>query len=129
LIIVDSSIWIDYFNGKINSETNLFDSILSKEIILVPDIILCEVLQGFNKDVEYYTAKNLMLKFPFVNILNKYIAIKSVENYRYLRAIGFTIRKTIDCIIATFCIENNIKLLFTDKDFIPFVKFLNLQTV
>lgn len=126
MILVDSSVWIDYFNGTRTVESDYLDSILGKELIIVGDIILLEVLQGFKSDRDYSIARKSLDEFPFRNMLGKDIALKSAYNYRYLRRKGITIRKTVDIIIGTFCIENNIELLYSDKDFDPLVKFLHL---
>jgi hypothetical protein len=129
MIFVDSSVWIDYFNGKENWQAEKFDEILGKEIIVIGDYILVEVLQGFRNDKNYETAKNVLNSFPCFNICGEEIAIKSAENYRMLRKKGITIRKTIDIIIGTFCIENELLLLHNDKDFFPLEKHLGLKSV
>lgn len=120
MIMVDSSVWIDYFNGKDSAEVNYLDAILGIKFIVIGDIILTEVLQGFRNDKDYQQAKKLLTSLPVYQLSNKELALKSVENYRQLRKKGITIRKTIDTIIATYCIENNIQLLFSDRDFKPF---------
>jgi len=126
MILVDSSVWIDYFNGNDTTETKKLDLYLGVQPIAIGDIILIEVLQGFKYDQDYQTAKNLLTSLTIYNLLGVELAIKSAENYRFLRKKGVTIRKTNDVIIATFCIENNLLLLFTDRDFKPFVTHLNL---
>ena len=95
---------------------------------MIGDNILTEVLQGFKEDKEYETAKRLLTALPIVQLSNDVRAIQAAENYRTLRKKGITIRKTIDTIIATYCIEKNAELLFTDRDFIPFVKHLGLKS-
>ena len=127
MILVDSSVFIDYFNGIKNLQTEKLDTFLGNEIIVIGDYILAEVLQGFKKDKDYKIAKEVMLSFPCFNICNEEIAIKSAENFRKLRKKGITIRKTVDLIIGTFCIENDIELLHNDKDFEPIKKYLGLQ--
>ena len=129
MIFVDSSVLIDYFNGKNNWQVEKLDEILGNEIIVLGDYILVEVLQGFKKDKDFKTAKNVLSSFPCINILGEEIAIKSAINYRALRKKGITIRKTIDAIISTFCIENDLLLLHNDKDFLPFEKHLGLKSV
>lgn len=129
MIFVDSSVLIDYFNGKNNWQVEKLDEILGNEIIVLGDYILVEVLQGFKKDKDFKTAKNVLSSFPCINILGEEIAIKSAINYRALRKKGITIRKTIDTIISTFCIENDLLLLHNDKDFFPFEKHLGLKSV
>ena len=129
MILVDSSVWIDYFNGQLTVQTDYLDQILGKELIVVGDIILLEVLQGFKSDRDFAIARKALEVFPLRNMLGREIALKSVNNYRLLRKKGITIRKTIDIVIGTFCIENNIKLLHSDKDFEPLSKFLHLKKV
>jgi len=129
MIFVDSSVLIDYFNGKENWQVEKFDEILGKEILVIGDYILVEVLQGFRDDKDYETAKNVLNSFPCFSICGEEIAIKSANNYRILRKKGITIRKTIDIIIGTFCIENELILLHNDKDFFPLEKQLGLQSV
>jgi predicted nucleic acid-binding protein len=129
MIIVDSSIWIDYFNGASTPQTNKLDSLLGVEPLGIGDIILTEVLQGFTNDIDFKRAKKVLSGFVLFEMLGEKNAIKTAENYRDLRKQGITIRKTIDCVIATFCIENKHSLLFQDKDFIPFVEKLSLKAV
>lgn len=126
MIMVDSSVWIDYFNGYETPETTKLDLWLGIQPISIGDIILTEVLQGFRNDSDYRIAKNLLTSLTIFDLLGENMAIKSAENYRQLRKQGITIRKTADVIIASFCIENNLPLLFSDKDFVPFVTYLNL---
>jgi hypothetical protein len=129
MIFVDSSVLIDYFNGKDNWQVEKLDDLLGKEIVVIGDYVLVEVLQGFRNDKDYETAKNILNDFPCLTICGEEIAVKSADNYRKLRKKGITIRKTIDVIISTFCIENDLVLLHNDKDFFPFEKHLGLQTV
>jgi len=129
MILVDSSVWIDYFNGQLTVQTDYLDQILGKELIVVGDIILLEVLQGFKSDRDFALARKSLEVFPLRNMLGREIALKSANNYRILRKKGITIRKTIDIVIGTFCIENNIKLLHSDKDFEPLSKYLHLKNV
>ena len=127
--MVDSSVWIDYFNGRDTPETTKLDSLLGIKPIAIGDIILIEVLQGFRNDEDYNTATGLLTSLTVFELLGEKMALKSADNYRLLRKQGITIRKTADVIIASFCIENNLPLLFSDKDFIPFVKHLKLVSV
>ena len=126
--MVDSSVWIDYFNGQTNPEVIFLDTILGIKPVVIGDNILTEVLQGFRGDREYKKAKQLLTALPILRLSDEFLAIKSADNYRSLRKQGVTIRKTIDTIIATYCIEQNIQLLFSDKDFFPFVEFLGLES-
>jgi predicted nucleic acid-binding protein len=116
-ILVDSSVWIDYFNGTPTAETDYLDQILGWRDIVVGDLILAEVLQGFRQEKEFYRARNALLKFRVASMVGTEIALQSAMNYRFLRSQGITIRKTMDCLIATFCIENELHLLHSDRDF------------
>ena len=127
MILVDTSVWIDYFNGQTTPETTILDEILGVEEILVGDIILAEVLQGFRSDQDFEAALNALKKFKQASMLNPDLAIRSARNHRQLRKAGITVRKTVDCLIATFCIENQVELLHSDRDFDPFVQHLDLQ--
>jgi predicted nucleic acid-binding protein len=129
MILVDSSVWIGYFNGIINPQTDWLDLALGKKIIIVGDIILTEVLQGFKSDRDFNKAKELLSNFRFMEMLGQELAIKSAENYRFLRKKGVTVYKTIDVIIGTFCIHYNISLLHDDQDFAPLTKYLGLDAV
>ncbi len=129
MILVDSSVWIGYFNGNINPQTDWLHFALGKEVIIVGDLILAEVLQGFKSDQDFHKARELLSNFQFMEMLGQELAIKSAENYRYLRKKGVTVRKTIDVIIGTFCIHHSISLLHDDQDFDPLTKHLRLKTV
>lgn len=129
MMVVDSSVWIDYFNGKITKQTNLLHSLLGNELIVVGDLILTEVLQGFQNDKDFKKAGELLDSLIFRQMLGKELAVKSAKNYRRLRKKGVTAKKTIDVIIATFCIANNLPLLHSDRDFNPMQKHLNLKVI
>ena len=129
MILVDSSVWIDYFNGRDTPQNAKLDELLGVELLGIGDIILTEVLQGFRTDKDYRTSKRMLTSLTIFNMLNLEIAIKSADNFRELRKQGITIRKTVDVIIATFCLENDHSLLFSDKDFLPFVERLGLSAV
>ena len=128
MIVVDSSVWIDYFSGKKSPAAEKLDSLLGDTPIAAGDLMLVEVLQGFRSDSDFATARELLMSLTVVNLLNTSIALKSAANFRTLRKKGITVRKTIDTIIATYCIENNFALLYSDKDFQPFRQYLNLQS-
>ncbi len=128
MVLVDSSVWIAYFNGTITPETERLDYLLSQEPVGLGDLILTEVLQGFRLDKDYRTAKKLLTSLTIYDLLGQDAAIHAAENYRILRKRGITVRKTADVIIASFCIQHNFQLLHADKDFLPFVEHLNLQT-
>lgn len=127
MILVDSSVWIDYFNAIDTDQTDILDRMLGSEILIIGDLILTEVLQGFSREKDYKTAKMLFENLDCFDLLGKNIALRSAENYRYLRKAGITVRKTIDVIIGTFCIENDFILLHSDKDFDPLEKHLGLK--
>ena len=128
MILVDSSVWIDFFNGTENAETDKLNEILGLEEVVIGDLILAEVLQGFRSDKDFKVAKDVLTSLTVHDLIGKELAIKSANNFRKLRKKGITIRKTADVIIATYCIENKIPLLFTDKDFVPFVDNLRLKS-
>lgn len=127
MILVDSSVWIAYFNGVDISETNKLDTLLGNAPLATGDIILTEVLQGFRREKDYKIARELLTSLPIENLLDTSIAIQSADNFRLLRKKGVTVRKTIDVIVATFCIEKKHSLLHCDKDFLPFHKKLKLR--
>ncbi len=128
MIVVDSSVWIDYFNGEEGVHTEYLDKQLGIEPVAIGDLMLTEVLQGFRGDSDFKKAKSLLLELSVLQIVDKRLAIKAAENYRTLRARGITVRKTVDTWIATFCIEHNHPLLFSDRDFEPFVKHMTLKS-
>lgn len=127
--IVDSSVWIDYFNGVASPETDWLDASLGQRELGVLDIVLCEVLQGFRHDSDFEQARDALLALPLFIVGGQRLAIQSAVNYRQLRRRGITVRKTIDCLIATFVIEEGHTLLHCDGDFDPFVAHLGLQVV
>ncbi|MGZ0079733.1 type II toxin-antitoxin system VapC family toxin [Methylomonas sp. YC3] len=129
MILVDSSVWIDYFNGTETIATQKLDGLLGVKPVCTGDLILVEVLQGFHNDQDYQTAKAMLCALPMHTMLGREISLKSAENFRSLRKQGITIRKTIDTLIATSCIEKQMPLLHSDKDFLPFEQFLGLQVI
>lgn len=127
MILVDSSVWIDYFRGTITPETDLLDTLLGVEPLLTGDLILTEVLQGFRSERDFKQARTLLASFEVVPLAGQAICIKAADNYRALRAKGVTVRKTIDVIIATSCIQNGYRLLHSDRDFDVFARHLGLE--
>jgi predicted nucleic acid-binding protein len=127
LILVDSSVWIDYFNGTETLATKKLDGLLGVQPVCIGDLILAEVLQGFRQDEDYQAAKTLLCSLPVHAMLGASMGLKTADNFRKLRKQGITIRKTIDTMIATYCIENELPLLHSDKDFQPFHQFLGLK--
>ncbi|HLK48688.1 MAG TPA: PIN domain nuclease [Bryobacteraceae bacterium] len=129
MILVDSSVWIDYFNGAATPETDKLDGLLGRESLVIGDLTLTEVLQGFVDDRDFIKARRLLTSFMIVEIGGPEIAIVAAQNFRYLRKRGVTVRKTIDTIIATRCIRSGYYLLHSDRDFEPFVQHLGLRIV
>lgn len=127
MVLVDSSVWIDFFNGVRVAETERLDALLSTELLLTGDIILAEVLQGFRSERHYRRAAALLRGLAFQEMLGKRVAIQTARNYRRLRSRGITVRKTLDLMIATFCILNGHRLLYSDRDFDPLVEHLGLR--
>lgn len=127
MIVVDSSVWIDYFNGKVTPCTERLDALLGRQLLCLGDLILTEVLQGFVHDRAYHQAKAILQKFPILPMLGTEQVIFSAHCYRQLRKLGFTIRKTPDVIIASFCLSQGHALLSADRDFQPFVEHMGLE--
>ncbi len=128
MILVNSSVWIDYFRGAATPHTEKLDSLLGEELIATSDLILTEVLQGFASNRDFNRARKLMTSLVVVDLAGRDIAIRAAKNFRALRALGVTARKTIDTIIATHCIESGLPLLYSDRDFDPFVERLGLRS-
>ena len=127
MIVVDSSVWIDFFNGVSTPEVERLDVLLGVTPIAIGDLILVEVVQGFRHEKDVATARQLFRCLAPLPMLGARNAWKAAENYRELRRRGVTVRKTIDGIIATACIEANLALLFSDRDFLPYVEHLGLE--
>jgi predicted nucleic acid-binding protein len=129
LILVDSSVWIDYFKGVQAAHTETLDRLLGREPLVIGDLILTEVLEGFTDDREFDRARRLLTSLTVVNLGGQEIAIKAANHFRTLRRLGVTVRKTMDVVIATRCIESRYDLLHNDRDFDPFVTHLGLSVV
>ncbi len=127
MIVVDSSVWIDFFNGASTPEVERLDGLLGVTPLAIGDLILVEVMQGFRTERDVATARQLFRSLALLPMLGGNNAWKAAENYRQLRRKGITVRKTIDGIIATSCIEANLPLLFSDRDFQPYVEHLGLE--
>ena len=127
MIVVDSSVWIDFFNGVSSPEVERLDGLLGVTPLAIGDLILVEVIQGFRNERDVATARQLFRSLALLPMLGGSNAWKAAENYRQLRSRGITVRKTIDGIIATACIEANLPLLFSDRDFVPYVEHLGLE--
>ena len=129
MIIADSSVWIDYFNGERTREADFLDDLLRRDFILMGDLILTEILQGFDRDADFRHAKRLLDRLDCAEMVGYDLALASAANYRRLRKIGITVRKTIDVIIATFCIKHSHVLLHSDRDFDRMREPLSLVTL
>ena len=127
MILVDSSVWIDYFNGRNTWQTDLLEKLLSDVPIIIGDLILAEILQGFRSDNDYKTAKSFLSDLPFRQMGGYQVAVQSAQNYRTLRKKGVTVRKTIDVIIGTYCILEGLPLLHDDRDFEPMESHISLK--
>ena len=126
MILVDTSVWIDYFNGRVTPQTNALDVSLGREPILIGDLILTEVLQGFRQDAEYGKARLLLDSLELRALGGRQVALAAADHYRMLRRLGITPRKTIDMIIAAYCLVNALELLHCDRDFDVLEKELGL---
>lgn len=128
MILVDSSVWIDYFRGATTPQADKLDSLLGNAPIATGDLILTEVLQGFISDRDFNQARRLMTSLVVVDLVGQTTTIQAARNFRVLRSLGITMRKTIDTVIATRCIESGLSLLYSDRDFDPFVMHLGLRS-
>ncbi|MDO8297612.1 MAG: PIN domain nuclease [Caulobacter sp.] len=128
MILVDSSVWIDYFRGVVTPQSDRLDGLLGREPLATGDIVLTEVLQGFTSDRDFNQALRMLLSLTLVQIGGEDIVVQAARNFRSLRALGVTVRKTIDTLIATRCIQDGHALLYSDRDFDPFVEHLGLQS-
>ena len=126
MIVADTSAWIDYVNGIVAPHTNLLDYELQHDRIITGDLILVEFLQGFKSEKDYKQAKEMMDSLEYFDFVGRDNAIKAAQNFRILRRKGVTVRKTIDVLIATFCIENGFALIHNDRDFDPMERYLGL---
>lgn len=129
MLLVDSTVWVDYFNGHVTPQTDYLDGILETEQVLVGDLILAEVLQGFRHDQDFKQARQALARFELVGLTNPQFAIQSAMNYRALRKKGITVRKTIDSLIATYCIEQVCPLLHNDNDYDAYEQHLGLKVI
>lgn len=129
MTLVDSSVWIDYFQGTVTAQTETLDKLLGHELLAIGDLILTEVLQGFDNERDFNDVRKLLTSLTVVELGGEEIAIQAAKNFRALRKPGVTVRKTIDTLIATRCIEDGYDLLHSDRDFDPFAKHLGLRVV
>ncbi|HEY5409385.1 MAG TPA: PIN domain nuclease [Caulobacteraceae bacterium] len=128
MILIDSSVWIDYFRGAATPGSVALDGLLDVEPLAIGDLMLAEVLQGFRQERDFERALELLGNLAVIDIAGQDIAIQAARNFRALRALGVTIRKTIDTLIATRCIADGHLLLYSDRDFDPFVEHLGLMS-
>ena len=128
MILVDSSVWIDLLNNVVTDPVRRLRALLPTTPLLIGDLILCEVLQGFRIEAEAKLVERSLSRFEAVSLIDPELAVKAAANYRFLRRRGITVRKTIDVIIATYCIERGHSLLHSDRDFAPMERLLGLQT-
>ncbi|MFA5965663.1 MAG: PIN domain nuclease [Sphingomonas sp.] len=128
MIFVDSSVWVDYFRGTASPQADRLDALLQTEPLLIGDIVLTEVLQGFASDRQFAQALALMSALECVVVGGPDIAVEAARHFRTLRARGITVRKMIDTLIATRCIAEGWALLYSDRDFDPFVAHLGLAS-
>ena len=129
MVIVDSTVWIDYLGATTNAHTSWLDRELGLQPLGLTDLSLCEILQGLRSDLAFTHTLNDLSKFHIFDTGGISLAVASAQNYRALRRRGYTIRKTIDCLIATFCIRAGHSLLHRDHDFDPFERHLGLIVI
>lgn len=127
ITLVDSSVWIDFFNGRPSPQALYFRNRLREQIFLTGDLMLAEVLQGFRDDREFEAARSAMLRFEIVELGGEQAAVRSARHYRLLRSKGVTVCSAIDCLVATYCITHNCALLHSDRDYSHYERYLGLR--
>src|SRR5258708_18908682 len=128
MILVDNSVWIDYFRGVVTPQSEKLDTLLGVGQVFIGDLILTEVLQRFVRERDFNQARRLLASIPLVPLVGEDIAIQAARNFRKLRTFGITIPNTIGTLFATSCIEKELSLLYSDRDFDPFVQHLGLRS-
>lgn len=128
MIVVDSSVWIDYFNSRSTPAVESLER-LAGTPLLIGDLIMTEVLQGFRTEADFHRAERIFAELEFQAMVGREVAIAAARNHRALRERGVTVRKTVDTIIATFCLMNGHRLLHNDRDFDPFERYLGLRVI
>ena len=128
MIVVDTSVWIDYFNGVPTPQVDLLDDLLGRRVLAVGDLILAELLQGFATEGDANRALRLLEPLEFVTMAGRDVAIQSAANYRRLRRRGVTVRKTMDMLIGTYCLMHGHEILHNDRDFDLLARYLGLRT-
>jgi predicted nucleic acid-binding protein len=126
MVLVDTSVWIDYFGETLNPKVDYLDQMLDHKDVLVGDLVMIEVLQGIRLDRDFRIVQRSFSVLEHVSLVDPFLAVKCAQNNRTLRRLGVTVRKTTDCVIATWCIENHVPLLHSDRDFETFEKHLGL---
>ena len=129
MVIVDTTVWVDYFNGVDSPEIAWFEREMTRRRLGLLDLMVCEILQGLSTDAEANRVLRQLQRFAILETGGVRLAEAAAQNYRRLRARGKTVRKTIDCLIATFCLEHDHALLHRDRDFDHFEEFLDLQVI
>ena len=127
MIVVDTSVWIDFYNGTLDDRTRRVRDLVGSGTLLMGDLIACEILQGVRDEAEAVRVRERIETLPVASMVGPAIALQAARNYRILRGQGFTIRRTIDLLIGTFCIEHHHYLIHNDRDFRPMVEHLGLQ--
>ncbi|GAN86221.1 PIN domain nuclease [Komagataeibacter intermedius] len=127
MILVDSSVWIDFFRGNTTPQVDLLDQMLGEDLVSIGDLMMTEVLQGFSNERDFNQAQRMLGALDLVEIGGRDVMVEAARYFRYLRGRGITIRKTIDTLIATRCIVSGHRLLYSDRDFDPFVDHLGLE--
>lgn len=129
MVLVDTSVWVDYFNGVPTRQAERLDALLGERILLTGDLILAELLQGFSSERDARRALALLEPLAYADMVGRDVALGAAANYRTLRGRGATVRKTIDLLIGTFCVMRGHELLHADRDFEPMERYLGLQVV
>jgi predicted nucleic acid-binding protein len=129
MVLVDTSVWIDFFNGTASREVESLDRLIGTGEILIGDLILMEILQGFGRDADYRRARAVLMELPYADLAGKEVALAAADHYRKLRGKGVTVRKSVDMIIGTFCILGGHVLLHADRDFDVLEKHLGMQVL
>jgi predicted nucleic acid-binding protein len=127
MTVVDSSVWIDFFNGIVTPEVEQLRRLMGREPLLVGDVMLVEILQGVASEREARRIEIALRHFDLAPMLDPDLAVRGAANYRHLRRRGITVSKTIDLIIGTFCIARGHALLTSDRDFLPMAQHLDLR--
>jgi len=127
VVLIDTSVWVDYFNGVATRQSDRLDQLLGTGEVLIGNLILAEILQGFTRDADYRRARTLLLELPYADLSGREVALQAAASYRTLRARGITVRKTVDMIIGTFCILSGHSLLHADRDFDAIERHLGLR--